>query len=79
MSNFFSIMETVREEILEGFVLPLGITYWKFLIYMAFAAIVIVALVNKLPISLADRSIAEEAARNRRDRYRSNRHKKEGD
>ena len=68
MSNFFSIMETVREEILESFVLPIGISYWKFIIYMAFAAIVIVALVNKLPISFAGRSISENASRNRRQR-----------
>lgn len=65
MSNFFEIMEIVRTQVLEGFQLPIGISYWKFIIYMAFAAIVIVALVNKLPISMAGRSMSENASRNR--------------
>lgn len=65
MTNFFELMGIVRTQILESFILPMGISYWKFIIYMAFAAIVIVALVNKLPISMAGRSMAENASKNR--------------
>lgn len=73
MTNFFELMGIVRTQILESFILPMGISYWKFIIYMAFAAIVIVALVNKLPISMAGRSMAENASKNRQ------RQDKEGD
>ena len=65
MTNFFELMGIVSTQILESFILPMGISYWKFIIYMAFAAIVIVALVNKLPISMAGRSMAENASKNR--------------
>lgn len=65
MTSFFELMGIVRTQILESFILPMGISYWKFIIYMAFAAIVIVALVNKLPISMAGRSMAENASKNR--------------
>lgn len=71
MDNLFYIMNTVRDSILESFIIPgLGISYWKFIIYMAFAAIVIVALVNKLPISFAGQSMAESADRARQAKSR---------
>ena len=62
MTNFFNIMKTVMTDILQVFHLPIGISYWDFIIYMGFACIVIVALVNKLPLRLAGRSMTENAS-----------------
>jgi hypothetical protein len=62
MTNFFNIMKTVMTDILQAFQLPIGISYWDFIIYMGFACIVIVALVNKLPLRLAGRSMTENAS-----------------
>lgn len=47
LENFWYLMNTVRTEILEKFIIPgIGISYWKFLIYLAVAGVVITVLVN---------------------------------
>lgn len=68
MGNFFDVCSQVLSDLLQKFILPIGISYWDFIISMGFAAIVIVALVNKLPISMAGRSMAENAKRKRSDK-----------
>lgn len=52
MNDALWLLEYVRENILEKFMLPqLDISYWDFLIYLALASIVIVVLVNKVRLS----------------------------
>lgn len=52
ISSFLWIMNYVREEILEKFILPeIGISYWEFCIYLAIAAIVITLLINSIKVS----------------------------
>ena len=67
MTDFFNIMKTVMTEILQKFQLPIGISYWDFIIYMGFACIVIVALVNKLPLGLLGGSMTENASSSKED------------
>lgn len=53
--NFWWLMNTVRTEILEKFIIPgIGISYWKFLIYLAVAGVVITVLINAVRYSSAE-------------------------
>lgn len=71
LADFLAILRMIREGVLERFIIPgLGISYWRFIIYMGFAAIVIVALVNKLPIGLLGHSLSEDASRKHREASR---------
>ena len=52
LQNFWWLMNTIREEILEKFIIPgIGISYWKFLIYLAVAGVVITVLINSVRYS----------------------------
>lgn len=52
LDNLFYILNTVREEILEGFIIPqLGLSYWEFLCLLAIVGIVITVLVNSVRVS----------------------------
>lgn len=52
MDIYFDLIELVRTEILEQFMIPgLGISWWRFAIYMALATIVVVALVNAVRVT----------------------------
>lgn len=47
LENFWSLMNTIRTDLLEKFIIPgIGISYWKFLIYLAVAGVVITVLIN---------------------------------
>lgn len=49
ISFFIGIMNNVRENILESFILPeLGISYWDFCITMLIIGLVITVLVNSV-------------------------------
>ena len=59
ISFFIGIMNSVRENILEAFIIPeLGISYWDFCITMLIIGLVITVLVNsvKSEIKSASRS-----------------------
>lgn len=52
LENFWYLMNTIREDILEKFIIPgIGISYWKFLIYLAVAGVVITVLINGVKVS----------------------------
>lgn len=52
MDIYFDLIEQVRTQILEEFIIPgLGISWWRFAIYMALATIVVVALVNVVRVT----------------------------
>lgn len=52
ISDLIWILKTIREELLEKFMLPeLNISYWDFCIYLAMAAIVITVLINSVKVS----------------------------
>jgi len=72
LENFWYLMNTVRTEILEKFIIPgIGISYWKFLIYLAVAGVVITVLVNGVKVSSGN------AAKASRDKSQAK--KEEGD
>lgn len=57
LENFWWLMNTIREELLEKFILPgIGISYWKFLIYLAVAGVVITVLINSVRYSVSGHS-----------------------
>lgn len=57
LENFWWLMNTIREELLEKFILPgIGISYWKFLIYLAVAGVVITVLINSVRYSVSRHS-----------------------
>lgn len=66
ISAFLEILTTIRTEILEKFELPIGITYWRFLILLGFVSIVINALVNKVPADVSAHAIYEDKQRKRK-------------
>ena len=78
MDNLLDLLVMVRDRVLEAFTLPIGVSYWKFVIYMSFATIVIVALVNKLPIGNVAES-ASDGIRGVKDRVDRHRRKRETD
>lgn len=52
MEALFQIMQTIRTEILETFTIPgLGISYWKFCIYLLIIGVVVTVLVNGVRVS----------------------------
>ena len=52
ITNFLWLMNYVRENILEKFILPeLEISYWEFLIYLAIVGVVATVLINSVQIS----------------------------
>lgn len=52
MDSLFQIMQTIRTEILEKFTIPgLGISYWKFCIYLLIIGVVVTVLVNGVRVS----------------------------
>lgn len=52
LENFYWLMETIREEIMEKFIIPgLGISYWKFLIYLLIVGVVATVLINGVRVS----------------------------
>ena len=67
ISNILWLLEYVRENIFEAFILPeLEISYWDFCIYLAILGVVIVVLVNAVKVSggQAQFSSKEEKYRN---------------
>ena len=63
MDIYFDLISLVRTEILEKFMIPgLGISWWRFAVYMALASIVVVALVNVIKVT-ADRPNVERHQR----------------
>lgn len=51
LENLFYILNTVREKILEGFIIPgLNMSYWEFLCMLAIVGIVITVLVNSVQV-----------------------------
>lgn len=65
MDIYFDLIELVRTEILEQFMIPgLGISWWRFAIYMALATIVVVALVNAVRVTSGKASGYSYARRN---------------
>ena len=65
LENFWWLMNTIREELLEKFILPgIGISYWKFLIYLAVAGVVITVLINSVRYSVSsvhsDKDVKDE-------------------
>lgn len=52
MDMLFEIMTTIRTQILETFTIPgLGISYWKFCIYLLIIGVVITVLINGVRVS----------------------------
>lgn len=52
ISYILWLLEYVREEILEKFILPeLNISYWDFCVYLAIIGVVIVVLINSVKVS----------------------------
>ena len=45
-------MNEVREQVLEGFILPFGLAYWNYIIFIAVLSIIISAIINKVPVTL---------------------------
>ena len=67
MQAFFDLMTMVREGILEKLIIPgLGISYWKFCIYLLVIGVVATVLINGVRVS------SDKAARSPR---RSERHR----
>lgn len=65
MDIYFDLIELVRTEILEQFMIPgLGISWWRFAIYMALATVVVVALVNAVRVTSGKASGQSYARRN---------------
>ena len=51
LENLFYILNTVREKILEGFIIPgLNMSYWEFLCMLAIVGIVITVLINSVQV-----------------------------
>lgn len=60
LSFFLELLTKVRTEILEKFILPeLGVSYWKFVIGLALAAVVITVLVNVVRIGTVNYSFSK--------------------
>lgn len=52
MESLFEIMTLVREEILETTIIPgLGISWWKFSIYLLIIGVVVTVLINGVRVS----------------------------
>ena len=52
MDAFFELMTMVREGILEQLIIPgLGISYWKFCIYLLVIGVVATVLINGVRVS----------------------------
>lgn len=52
ITNLFWILNYIREELLEKFILPeLDISYWKFLIILAMVSVVVAVLINSVRVS----------------------------
>lgn len=67
ISNLFWMLNYIRENLLEKFILPeLGISYWEFCIYLAMAAVVITVLINSVKVSgtVSSNAKSEKAYRN---------------
>ena len=83
LSNIFWLLNYVRENILEAFILPdLGISYWDFLIYLAIAGVVIVVLINTVQVTggrsiSASKKAKSDSERLSYDRYKENRSRNE--
>lgn len=75
MSSLFQIMNMVREEIMETFTIPgLGISYWKFCIYLLVVGVVVAVLVNGVSVSAGILSdSASESDRYKRRKLRRDR------
>lgn len=68
MSNLFEIMTMIREQILETFSIPgLGISYWKFCIYLLIIGVVVTVLINGVRVSAGrEPGLRNEAERHKR-------------
>lgn len=52
MQGFFDLMTMVREDILEKLIIPgLGISWWKFSVYLLIIGVVVTVLVNGVRVS----------------------------
>lgn len=52
MQSLFDIMMMVREDILEKLIIPgIGISWWKFSIYLLIIGVVVTVLVNGVRVS----------------------------
>lgn len=52
MQSLFDIMTMVREDILEKLIIPgIGISWWKFSIYLLIIGVVVMVLVNGVRVS----------------------------
>ena len=52
MQSLFDIMAMVREDILEKLIIPgIGISWWKFSIYLLIIGVVVTVLVNGVRVS----------------------------
>lgn len=74
MEWFLNMLHVIREQILEGLVIPgLGISWWHFCIIILVLGIVITALINAVRVSSSasvSYARAEERRRNARQRRR---------
>lgn len=67
LENFWSLMNTIRTELLEKFIIPgIGISYWKFLIYLAVAGVVITVLINAVRYTSSESVSKDPSAPNYR-------------
>ena len=75
LQNIYWLLNYVRENILEKFMLPeLNISYWDFCIYLAIAGVVIVVLINAVRVSGSSAiSNSERRKANSYSRYKENR------
>ncbi len=65
MDTLFSLMDTIRTQILEQLEIPgLGISWWKFCIYLLIISVVVTVLINAVKVS---GSSAGKSARRRHD------------
>lgn len=65
LTFFLEMLKTLRTELLEKFVLPeVGVSYWKYVIGLAIAAVVITVLVNVVRIGTVNYSFSSEFNRN---------------
>lgn len=52
MQVLFDLMDTIRTEILENLMIPgLGISWWKFSIYLLIISVVVTVLINAVKVS----------------------------
>lgn len=68
MDSLYELLTMIREDVLEKVVIPgLGISYWKFCIYLLIIGVVVTVLINGVRISSGrEAGIRNEAERHKR-------------